>query len=942
MKIKLSLFLVLLPILNGFSQIGLTLSQNPPSVKWRQINSEHYQLIYPVDYEKQAPKVLSSLEAVYAPNAKNLGVTPKKIPVLIQTQNTESNGFVEQTLFRSEFFLTPPQGGFAGTTDWMQTLAVHEDRHIVQMNKERQGKATKYFHGILGDGAGLLFILAPIWFVEGDAVGAETALTQSGRGRIPDFDIELRNRLLTKGPFKYATSLNGSFKQYVPNVYVKGYFMTSYMKNNYGVDVFDKILDRTYGFKRTFRGATRKVTGNKLPKIYKLAMAEATERWTNQLKNIEETPAELLPTKKIDFFAGYFYPHILQDGRTLTLKRGFGDVSQFVIVNNGQEEVIHTPGPFNDANTLSVQQDKITWAEFRYDARFENRQYSVIKTMDINTREIKQITNKTKYHAPSFSPDTKQIAVSEISTDGTNNIVILNAQDGQVIKKIENPNNHLFLQPKWTSDGAAIVAVEQFDNKKQLVSVNVSNGKTEVLFDAGTDNINNPAISGDYVLYNSPMSGIDNIYAVNLKTKENFQVTSRKFGAYYVSGNDKNLVFNDFQIDGYHIAKIKFEPNTWKKANPAELSKNKVFFFEKFAAKEMTNTVFDALPDANYKSKPFRSFQNGFKPYAWGLGVQANGMNIVTPQLGIGLADLLLTTKIKGSIGYDLNEKNVVFGAGIDYERYLPKLSLNYYDTYRSGKGFDAAKKEISDRFNIKTVEAGVAIPLNLTKSKYNQEFKIGAYFAQNKISNFDLLNREITELPNGVFQNMRYALRYSTLHKKSNLDLDTRKGLSINVDYRNTPFQNALTSSQFATNVQLFLPGFSKHHAILLRQAFQSESIDAFKFANSIVLPRGIDNLKVEQLNILTAEYKLPIAYPDLNIGTFANMQRVKTAFWTDYGMAKTKSIKTNYHTVGIDLAFDFGFFGLPIPVSLGARSIYDINTKKVSFVPLLLNFGF
>jgi hypothetical protein len=918
----------------------MELSQNPPSVNWREINSAHYRLIYPAQYELQAPKVLSSLEAVYLPTSKYLGVIPKKIPIIIQTQNTESNGFVTPILFRSEFFITPPQGGFAGTTDWMQTLAVHENRHIVQMNKERQGLGTRLFHGILGDPAGFQFLFSPLWFAEGDAVGVETALTQSGRGRVPDFDIDLRNKLLTSGAFKYATSLNGSFRQNVPNRYVKGYFMTSYMKNKYGVDVFDKILDRTYSFKNSFSGSTRKVTGDKLTKIYKLAMAEASERWKSQLNNITETPADLLSTKKHDFFTFYSYPQILKDGRILTLKRGFGDVSQFVILDKGKEEVLHVLGPLNDGNTLSMQQDKVTWAEFRFDPRYENRSYSIIKIMDIKTREITQITKKTKYHAPALSTDAKQIVVSDIGLDGVYRLVILNAENGEIIKKLLNPNNHFLAQPKFTTDGTNIIAIAQHNNTKQLVSINIASGQTEILFDAGTDNINNPAVIGDYAMYNSPMNGIDNIYAINLKTKENYQVTSRKYGAYNVSGNDKNLVFNDFEIDGLHIAKVPFEPKTWTKAEPKELAKNKVFFFEKFALKEMTNIVFDKMPDVTYTSKPFKSINNGFKPYAWMLGVQANGLNVLTPQLGIGIADLLLTTKIKGSVGYDLNEKNLVYGAGINYERYFPKLSLNYFNSYRTA--FDKDNDKVSDGFSISGVEAGVFIPLNLTKSKYIQELKLGVYFAHNQISGLNLPNREFTDLPNGQFQNMKYELNYSTLHKTSNLDIATRKGFSVDAILRNTPFQNTVGGMQFSSNVQLFLPGLGKHHAILLRHAFQSESINSFKFANSIILPRGIDNIRNQQMSIFTAEYKLPIAYPDLNIGTFANMQRIKAATWTDFGIAKNTGLNTNYHTVGADLAFDFGVFGLGLPISLGLRTIYDVKLKEVSFVPLIMNFGF
>jgi hypothetical protein len=939
MKLKIITALLFFSF-NSFSQFGITLSQNPPTIKWREINSLHYRLIYPVDYEKEAAKVLSSLEAVYLPNAKNIGIIPKKIPVIIQTQNTESNGFVDETFFRSEFFLTPPQGGFAGTTDWMQTLAVHEDRHIVQMNKERQGLGTQLFHGLLGDVAGLQLILSPLWFVEGDAVGAETALTQSGRGRVPDFDIELRNKLLTTGPFKYATSLNGSYRQNVPNRYVKGYFMTSYMKNNYGVDVFDKILKKTFSYKNSFRGSTKTTTGYSIPKIYKMAMAEAKDKWTKQLENVKETPIESIPTKKHDFFTAYSYPQILKDGRILAQKRGFGDVSQFVIIDNGKEEVIHVLGPNNDASTLSVELDKITWAEFRFDPRFENRSYSVIKTMDIKTREINQITEKTKYHAPAFSTDAKQIVASEIGLDGTYSLVILNAQNGEIIKKLPNANNHFLAQPKFTSDGTAIVAIAQHDNTKQLVSINIESGQVETLFDPGTDNINNPAVVGDFVFYNSPMSGIDNIYAINLKTKENLQVSSRKYGAYNVSGNTKNLVFNDFQIDGYHIAKVSFDPASWPKANPIELTKNKIFFFEKYASKEMTTRVFDNIPNVTYTSKPFNSLKNGFKPYAWGLGVQANGLSVVTPQLGLGIADLLLTTKIKGSVGYDLNEKNIVYGAGINFEKYFPKLSLNYSDAYRTA--FDKDNDKISDGFNIKTLEAGVFVPLNLTKSKYIQELKVGAYFAQNQISGFELPNREITELPDGQFQNLKYELNYSTLHKTSNLDIATRKGFSADVAFKNSPSSNIVGGSQFSSNVQLYLPGLGKHHSILLRQAFQSESVNSFRFANAIVLPRGIDNLRNEQMSIFTAEYKLPIAYPDINIGTVSNLQRIKAAVWTDFGIGKNAGISTNYHTTGLDLAFDFGAFGLPIPITLGARTIYDIKLQSVSVVPLLFNFGF
>ncbi|MEY4904404.1 MAG: hypothetical protein RLZZ292_2219, partial [Bacteroidota bacterium] len=325
---------------------SVDLIQNPPNMKWRQINSDHFKLIFPETYEKEAGKVMTGLEAMYLPNSKNLGILPKKIPIIIQTQNTEANAFVEPTFFRSEFFLTPPQSSFGGTTEWMQTLAVHEGRHIVQMNKQREG-GTKIFHRILGGLAGNMIIMSSLWFAEGDAVGTETALTQSGRGRVPEFDVNLRTQLLTKNPIPFATMVNGSFKRNIPNRYVHGYYLTSYIKNNYGADAYDKILNRTYSFKNTFRGATSKITGKSIPELYALAMNEATEKWTAQQKNIEETKADLQKHRKTDYYTSYWYPQSLPDGRILAVRQGLGDVAQLVVFDKeGQanEKVLHTLG----------------------------------------------------------------------------------------------------------------------------------------------------------------------------------------------------------------------------------------------------------------------------------------------------------------------------------------------------------------------------------------------------------------------------------------------------------------------------------------------------------------------------------------------------------------------------------------------------------------------
>jgi len=61
-------------------------------------------------------------------------------------------------------------------------------------------------------------------------------------------------------------------------------------------------------------------------------------------------------------------------------------------------------------------------------------------------------------------------------------------------------------------------------------------------------------------LYNSPVSGIDNIYALDVKSGNRFQITCSKYGAYnpVVSKDGKWIYYNDQGRDGMDVVKIQF------------------------------------------------------------------------------------------------------------------------------------------------------------------------------------------------------------------------------------------------------------------------------------------------------------------------------------------------------------------------------------------------
>src|SRR5690606_37193112 len=134
MKLSCLFFSFLFFVVNSAFSQSTILNTNPPSVKWEQIKTPYFRVIYDVRYEDEAHRTANILETIYEPAALSLNKFPRRrSTVILQNQSTISNGFVAMAPRRSEFNTYPSQQYyFQGNLDWMELLSIHEFRHIVQ------------------------------------------------------------------------------------------------------------------------------------------------------------------------------------------------------------------------------------------------------------------------------------------------------------------------------------------------------------------------------------------------------------------------------------------------------------------------------------------------------------------------------------------------------------------------------------------------------------------------------------------------------------------------------------------------------------------------------------------------------------------------------------------------------------------------------------------
>ncbi|HEY5746892.1 MAG TPA: hypothetical protein VIU12_12495 [Chryseolinea sp.] len=967
------------------------LDNNPSSIKWRQVNTEHFRVLYPVGFDEQAQRVANTLERIHDPEAKSMGSSPRKISIVLQNQSSISNGFVSILPRRSEFYTMPPQDyNFLGTNDWLNMLMSHEYRHVVQYQHATRG-FNRAFYYLFGNTtlAAMAQVAAPQWFWEGDAVATETAFTHSGRGRIPNFGLVFKTNLMEGRTFNYHKQYLRSYKHNIPNHYVLGYHMISYLRRRTNdPDIWGKITGRSWNvpfIPFAFSNAIYNKTGMYVTELYREMAADLKKEWQQQLDQLQLTPFDKVNSRTSKAYTDFLYPQASSDG-VIAMKRGIGNIEEFVLLKDGHEESIFVPGFINDAGMLSAANDKIVWSEYGYDPRWGVRNYSLIKIYDQATGKRRVLAGKhERLSGAAISPDGKSVVAIRSDNDYRNSIVLLEVASGRVMKTLDNPENYFFAMPRWSADGKSIVVLKNSPAGKTISLIDPASGMGTDLLPVSRENVGSPVMQGKYVLFNSPVSGIDNIYAIDIETKTRYQVTSSKYAAYNpsVSADGKTLYYSDQNRDGLDVVKTTFDPALWKpysmQAPPAVKP-----LYQTLADQEHHGGLLDTVPQTQLAVKKYSKLKGIINPYSWGLFVTNNLAQI---NAGVVSSDILSTTSISAGYLYDINEQTSYWNAGVSYQGLYPIIDVNATTGDRQNKETFRGN-DVKFNWHETTLEAGLRVPFQLTNSKFSRQLSLGSFVGLTRTDNFvNTVSRENTiiykgpdrvtpysdsvvfmykdQLNNGSLYYNRSTLSFTNVLKRSSRDFLYRWGQTLDMELYSTPFSGDFYGKLFAVRSTLYFPGFAKHHFLYGRfgyqSSFQSVDLDTYTFRNRIPRPRGYSYPADEKFAALSLNYALPLWYPDISLGPVLNIQRVKANFFYDYGSAKGRLFdyynldgssagygdsSAIYQSVGVETTFDFNIMRFLPKFEAGFRTTYRTanagNASGVVVEFLIGNIGF
>ncbi len=912
-------------------------NQNPPSIIWRQINTDNFQIIYPVSFETEAQRVANTLQKVIFEVSKSLNKHPRKISVILQNQSVLSNGFVTLAPRRSEFYTTPAQDFDA--QDWLNSLAVHELRHVVQFDK--LGGKFAHIPFLEGNLGVILSIEVPSWVWEGDAVGTETALTTTGRGRLPSFELAFRTNTLSGIRYSYAKDYLGSMKDITPGYYPLGFFMTTKLRRDYGAWILDSIMTniknnplRLYSLSKAIKRYTKLSTSQ----LHDATVSELNQLWQKQSDRTK--PILYAPiNRRVDQFpTDYLLPVALSDMEILVLKQSQKQTPMLVLIDpNGAERKVFNVGPQVLPN-FNYRAGKIVWDELRVDMRFQKRSFNVINIYDLGKKEYHQLTHRTRLFAPALSPDGKTIIAVHVAYDNSISLVELDAADGHEIKRYVDPSKSNLQAPQFNADGSKIVCVSVSKTGAGILEFDRTSGLPDQLVAGQKQQISRPTYAGRKILFKAHYNGLDNIYSVDPHNKKIVQLSSAHYGAFNPSYDavGKRILFNNYQVSGLDVTSMAYHDTD---GTPISQLKNTFIDFAKpLVMQEGNEDILDSIPTKKYISKPYRELASPF--YIYNIQpIWTNVDQIRARTIGVQLVSTNKLNTMNFNVGYQYDQE--IKGAeqfiGFTYKHFYPIINFTYSNRKQLSytQISNGAYTPFTWREHYSTLQLGLPFMLN----RVNKIYSLGLNTSTSFNYRYDVSLAGVPGFITLLKFPMTYEIYVNRNTSKSNTDLAPRWGQGINITYSNFPFSDNQSGYLLSFKSMFFTPGFGSNHSFRANFSYQS-STGAYQYTIDIPLVSGYASLAPTSNlnNTLLLSYQFPIVYPDWEIGSLAYIKRIKAGFFSDFENVGQYNPFVP-RTYGITLGADINLFRFDFLTSgMNAKLIF---VSHQSLLNPILQFG-
>lgn len=501
--ILLTLFLLVTRV--AFSQA--------PHESWRTLETPHFRVHFPAEYEAWARRAAEKLEASRTSVGTAVGFDVKdRVEVLVMDPVASANGSALPILGwpRMILWTTPPPAAssIGASRDWIELLTVHEQVHIAHILRPSRNPLRRAMERLALPLGPIAF--APRWIHEGYATLIEGELTGSGRPN-GDFRAVLLRTLARNGRLPTYAQLSSDRRNWqgMSMAYLAGSAYLEWLRDRTGPDSLRHLWARmTARHRRSFDDAFRGVFGESAPILYGRFVAEVTGR-------AMEVEREVAPSlREGELFQDLTWttepPQVSADGKKIvTVLRSRDLPSKMVIWSTEPDEKEETkwreriekilkadpedvrpvrtrPLPRKALHTLQTRsgaepsgpkwlgRDSVIFVRLEPD--HEGFLHADLFRWDPARESVARITTGADLSDPDPHPDgTRAVAVR--NRHGFSQLVEIDLSSNQ-IRELTSPSiDRIYETPRWSPDGNSIAYVRHDEGRWRIILRYVAGGR---------------------------------------------------------------------------------------------------------------------------------------------------------------------------------------------------------------------------------------------------------------------------------------------------------------------------------------------------------------------------------------------------------------------------------------------------------------------------------
>lgn len=980
------LFTLLVPSI-AQAQFYVT-GDDPGNLRWKYIDTDNFRVIYPSGCDSLAVKYAFELEKFKIPVSRTTGYTAgqgdgRLMPVVMHTYNA-NNGSVAWAPKRMDLF-TLPSAYDPEPMPWYTMLAVHEGRHVTQMQFGMKNN-QKPFYLAFGEMWNILvsIIYPGFSLIEGDAVMAETALTYSGRGRTADF-LNYYRIAFDNGIYRsWSHWRYPSQRNYTPDHYALGYLTFGGIRYLYNYPTFMKDgYDMASHKIFNLSPFTRAIKENRTRKNFKETFQEVCDTMHGIWSRDAQARAPFIymeeVTKEPRLYTEYSNS-VIHGSDIYTIKKGYTDTPRLIRIDDEGEEHLITHLP-HETSKLQIHGEKLYWSEDKPDERWSMKSDSWIRSINLDGKDKDKVTDPDMLlYNPSFSKN--KMAATRYFPEGGSALYV----DGATIMA---PDSLQIVESSWIDDTVYATAISNYG-----YGIYRYDGSWEVVLKPQPVKIGDFKSHGNELTFICDRSGVNELYHLDPISGELYQKTVTKYGAkdYAYDSDGSYLYFSTPTLKGMQICRTPVDSLVNRRVDLS--TKYRYTIAECLAEQENEiarcygddKAVNENIEIKLSEPKRYGKFSHAFNIHSW-TPVYVSVDNIMNMSFdhtyqaaSLGASAIMqnrLATGV-GEFGYSAHKD--------PYNNARWRHSGHFKFTYSGLYPVIEAKFDINDRaarqFNVTALKKGESTGISIQSKELNAPFidgRISTYIPFNftsggwykgfipklsyRITN-DMFNTSIsmveqpaaglypswyqsftgaTEGKNSFRHYLSGSIRAYSVLSTGHTAAYPRWGIGAEIGASTNLESHRILSPMGYAYLYGYVPGITKEQGLKLSVMHQQKLDRQAIFSQSIVqtLPRGMasDGALSSYISIynpsitkVSADYAIPIYIGDISIlkGLFY-IKRLCLTPHADYMRAG----KTDLLSVGSALTIDMsGVLWVEWPLSVGVTYSYsglaDYNLVK------------